>query len=117
MGTAGKREDRPPKSGYWPRSKVDPRSLVDRPCRFNPEMFTSTNWADRANAKASCNGCPQRTSCLEHGLELDDAVDYSVGHHTADGEPKHLVGIEGVYGGLTRTERVKLRLSNRVPSH
>lgn len=102
MGAPGKRTNLHRASRYWPASAVDPRSLVARPCRFNPDLFTSTHWADKRVALMSCNGCPQVLTCLRHGIELDEAIDVVGGRGD-------IHGTEGIYGGMTRTQRAKLR--------
>jgi hypothetical protein len=97
---------------YWPKTAVDPRSLVPRPCRFDPDIFTSSDRHDIARAKAICSGCPQAQTCLAHGLELDEVVDVVASFR----KTRSTIGIGhlGVYGGLTELERRRLRRAGQT---
>jgi WhiB family redox-sensing transcriptional regulator len=62
----------------------------DAACRgADTGIFFPASEADAGAAKRLCATCPVRDECLEHALEMSPAP-------------------EGVWGGLTRTERHRL---------
>ena len=62
-----------------------------------PELWTSTASAERQAAISVCQDCPVLLACREYGLSLPDT------------DP-------AVYGGLTTSQRLKLKRERNRPA-